>query len=811
MDNIYLDSETCGLVGQMVLLQWARNDGPIVLHEVWREPIHKTMELIESFLPHNIVCFNTTFDGFMICKIYNLFRTTILHEGEAAKDWLPEDHIETIASYEKESRDGVCLKPASTSDIMLWARKTEFQMTMERKDIRIKKVPTVLADKLCNYLNDNLELPGILFARKKNKFAPRFNIRDVYNEKGELDPYFKNILLKFAPSAGLKTLAATVLGKQNILMFKDIEVEKAFWPTENKYAPFWESLSPIARRNAWPAMIKYHIAHWAFHEGARKYASDDIVYTRDLYKYFAKRIGNIDNDDDSVLAWQVSQCRWKGYAVDLEGISQLKLEIKKLLANEAIPTAPRAVKIFLGQEMSVDERTILDIRGTKKVVLEEISAWFNETDDTEAIKTVHPAAIRAQLVISKRLAKKEEELYDKLLTAERLHADFNITGTLSNRMSGAGALNPQGIKKTKKVRSKFPLAFRNATDKCLDRKLCGGDFAGFEVVLADAAYNDSLLRKDLLTCETCYLKLNKPFVVKFEYEENGKLKKKCPNCGGNKTLKIHALFGTFVYPGYDYKAIKDTDGTANDLYTRAKSAVFAKIYGGEAYTLMTRLGVSQEAAEAANEKFENKYTGVRRARRNIQEKFGSMQQPGGIGTKIVWKDPADHMSSLLGFKRYFTIENMITKYLFELAQKCHNSNIFNLTDKEKRKLNSARVRRRDRLQSPTGAVSSALYAAAFGIQSSNMRAASNHEIQSAGGQATKRVQRCIWDLQPIGVHDYYVMPMNIHDELMNPTHPDYIERVERVVYTTVNNYRDRVPLLEIEWNNDIADWSGKKK
>ena len=64
-------------------------------------------------------------------------------------------------------------------------------------------------------------------------------------------------------------------------------------------------------------------------------------------------------------------------------------------------------------------------------------------------------------------------------------------------MSGTGGgLNAQGIKRDKEVREKFPLAWPGYI-------LCGGDFAGFEVVLAEAAYNCPDLRRDLLFKRPC--------------------------------------------------------------------------------------------------------------------------------------------------------------------------------------------------------------------------------------------------------------------------------------------------------------------
>ena len=44
-----------------------------------------------------------------------------------------------------------------------------------------------------------------------------------------------------------------------------------------------------------------------------------------------------------------------------------------------------------------------------------------------------------------------------------------------------------------------------------------------------------------------------------------------------------------------------------------------------------------------------------------------MRQPGGIGSKVEWHEPADFVESMLGFRRYFTLENRICKTLFDLA------------------------------------------------------------------------------------------------------------------------------------------------
>jgi DNA polymerase I-like protein with 3'-5' exonuclease and polymerase domains len=121
-----------------------------------------------------------------------------------------------------------------------------------------------------------------------------------------------------------------------------------------------------------------------------------------------------------------------------------------------------------------------------------------------------------------------------------------------------------------------------------------------------------------------------------------------------------------------------------------------------------------------------------------------------------------------------------------------------------------KVRRRDKDQYIGGAVASALYGAAFGIQSANMRAAANHVIQSTGATITKRVQRRIWDIQPSGVSKWRVVPMNIHDELMAPTRPEYIDQVRTVVYETVESFRPVVPLIKMDWGINARSWAEAK-
>lgn len=749
---IFLDTETCGLHGMIVLIQWAEDDGPIHLYEVWRNPISETLALIEKFANSEICGFNLAFDWFHIQKLYCVLSAHHDHSEE------PRDIIDELAMLEKQARFGPCVKPKSACDLMLLARKGKYQSLMARKNIKISKVPNAIAYELAEHLEKTIQLDDIYFARRRDKWAPRWKVYDIEDE-----PDFKNVVLKFHPAGGLKNLAVHtgVAEKSSLLVFNDVEVDKVFRPKEYGWAPFAEAVGRPGKWNwAWPEVIHHHIAHWAFYKPARKYAEDDVKYTRGLYENFGSPE---PGDDDSILACMVGSVRWRGYKLNIEKIKAQKEAVLEKL--KGIPTAPNSARVYIQQLMGEDEIKIMG-KSTAKVALEGIADWKCDCtfeDDPPDCKICnndrrHPAAHRAEEVLNARKGLKEVELYDKLLLAGRFHASFIVIGTLSSRMAGTDGLNAQGINHKTEVRECFTLADDGFT-------LAGGDFDSFEVVLADAAYDDPKLREVL---------------------KSGK--------------KIHALFAMKIYKGKSYEDILATKGDKlKDLYLSGKAGVFAMIYGGDHNTLVQKQGIDVEIAEKAYREFIADYPDIGVARRKVFDMFCSMRQPGGIGSKVEWHEPSDYIESLMGFRRYFTLENQICKALFNLANK-PPKHWKDIKDK---------VVRRERQQTVGGACSSALYGAAFQIQAANMRAAANHVIQSSGATITKKVQRNIWEVQPHGVNEWRVVPCNVHDEIMAPVKPGYEDEVATTVNETVESFRPRVPLIQIGWDNNLASWAGK--
>jgi hypothetical protein len=867
--KLYLDTETCGLHSMMVLLQYAVEDGPIALYEVWRRPIRETLALIEWICQHTVVGFNLSFDWFHVVKVYTIFRL-------CDPDWIPEEHIDEIAMLEPQGQDGPCVKPAAVLDLMLHSRKGPYQSLMAREDVRIKRVPTALAYALARELEARVQFDNIYFAKSADPEAPKWQVFDRHDSFGDLDTEFKDVVLKFNPAGGLKFLAEHALKLKPKYHYADVEPPPVWRPCELGYAPTalavsspdkgWaietddgEGNGKKVTKYAWPGVIRKFIDHWATRQDARDYANDDIVYTRALDKHFGCPE---PGDNDSTLTCMVAAVRWHGFTINREGISGLRAKAQAVMAASPVNIhKPSEVRAYITAVMNDTEKLILE-ESTKKANLEAISKWgigkmcptckgkgylgeektnicpdckgvcfagepepCGECEGTVPSQTLtafgldrgasvdtvhatyrhlakthhpdhggnaeefkrvqeayeaminrpqchrcggtgflkvgwHPAAVRAKEILAVKFAAKEIELYDKLLLSGKFHASFVVIGALSSRMAGADGLNAQGIKHTKEVRQMFPLAWEGYL-------LCGGDFSSFEVTIADAVCNDEALRAELIAGR-----------------------------------KIHALFGMAIFPGTTYEEVKSSDGsTTNDMYTKGKQGFFGTmLYGGDHSTLVNRLGISEEVAKTAIENFGSRFVGVKRWRKRVADSFCSMTQPAGIGTKVVWKEPADYAETMLGFRRYFTLENRIARAIFDLARN---------TPKHWKDC-KVKVVRRDRVQTAGGAVSSALYGAAFSMQAANMRAAANHEIQSPGAEITKHVQRKIWDLQPVGVNEWHVAPMNIHDEIMCVTRPDAVQSVAQVVRDSVEHFRPYVPLIGMDWNEEMANWAEKK-
>lgn len=768
---LFLDTETCGLTGPIVLIQFAEIEKEVIeksdfkfdrngvqLHHVWLQPFSRTLLLLEKIANSEIVLFNLVFDQFQLTKLYNHFKSFVIAYPDLIED-KPINHINAL--YTHKITTDFCFKPKNCLDIWLHALQGEWQCTMERKDIVIRTVPFEVCDQLVEYLNKIDFVSPMLFARSS---IPKMNWKV---RKSDRSDRFRDVYLKFKASSSLKAFAKFVLGYE-IQNLKEI-FENVPYPKEYGYAwnkcEWGEKRGQVQIRSRDKTkkimveldctVIEKHIQHWRDDSLALTYATDDIQFTACLYKHFGcPPMG----DNNSILASISGNVRYRGYTIDLDHLARVR---ETALVKTNVPQAPAEVKKYINEVIPEGAK----LKSTNKAVLLKLSAPCEFCHGTKiekcdwCVEGPTEVARRAKLVLEARSAQKEVELYDKLIFAGRFYPSVKVLGSLSGRMSGTDGLNALGIKRDNYVRQSFTL-----TDDPLYVGF-GGDFDSYEVSIADAVYNDEELHALLMT-----------------------------------GMKVHALFGAEMY-GMSYQEVYDTqdlDGGDN-LYNKAKTGFFALLYGAMAMKLSVTLGISIEKAEEGLKKFLSKYERVGLKRKEVDEAFAALHQK-RIGSKISFRKPAEYIESLLGFKRYFTLENKFIEFLFNLAN--------NLPEEFKKY--GQKVTRKDREQTAYGAMMTAIYAAAFNIQSRNQRSANNHIIQSTGSDYTKILECRIWKHQPVGIGPWIVQPFPVHDEILCVVRKGYEDVVKTTVAESIKEFSGVVPLIAMKWKK-MKHWGQKKQ
>jgi len=444
----------------------------------------------------------------------------------------------------------------------------------------------------------------------------------------------------------------------------------------------------------------------------------------------------------------VGAVRWHGFKIRED-------KVKAVMADMAVPmnVAPRSpgqAMTFITEVMDAEEIELAALKDTQKATLIDFATAFDG----------HPAGDRATAVLKSRQAKYNHDMCRKLLEAGRFHAAATVVGTLSGRKSGKGGdLNSQGISKKEFIRECFDFAWPGMV-------ACGGDFDAFEVTIADAFFQDPQLHKDLLTGRS-----------------------------------IHAVFGAMCYEGETYESIMASKGQEDDKYKIAKIVVFRTLYGGTPAGAVKLLGITTKAATKAHDQFMNHYQQIGIKREAIFKDFSMISQPDGSGTQVIKQRPKHvEIVSLTGFRRNFEPEFAVVEAIYNFSQE--------LPDDLKVFDGEIIVKRsRNRRQSPSGALSSSLYSAAFQIQSGVGRAANNHVIQSTGGILCKELEYAIWSLQPAGFTPWQVAPINFHDELVVVTHPDRTGDLEIIVDMSIEKFKEIVPLIAMGWKTNVPDWS----
>lgn len=770
--TVYVDTETCGLSGVPVLLQYAVDDGLVKIVHLWSTPIREIMELIEFFVDNRVVAHNLRFDWFHLSKLYGMcakVRDTRLGDIESCLSYYDKEYLVYL---EWESQFGHCLKPRAAVDTLILAQRGEAQAAvMDANAIYIRQIPRTVAPFLMAELESRLKLPWILFARQANVNAARWRISERKDDlTGAIEADWVDLTLPFFPSNGLKPLAKFLLNWESPTAFDDIAPSTR--PGEEGFAPFAKLLSSgpnweYKDGHTWPALIDDHIEHWRGDASALAYAEDDIHMLRGLYEFF----GSPEDDRDSILACQVASVRLKGFSVDLEGMEKERVISQAVVDNAPVNVnSPLEVKAYIAEALDDMEQVIVAKSAAKAILKSIIKEFTLETEepcvcDSGCIRCdgkgvvgpgPMPVVDRVQMINEVRKHGKRVELYNKILLAGRAYPDFNVIGAKSGRMSGASGLNFHGIAKVQEVRELFTCADEGEI-------MAGGDYESQELAILATTSKDMVLLEELK---------------------------------GGKSL--HGLMGAELY-GTTYEDIMDNK---DYRYENGKSANYLIAYGGTAETMANNLGLPLDVCQKGLNGFLQKYAQMGIERVLIAEEFTSMKQEGG---KIEY-DPPDNpfVESIYGFRRFFTNEYSVQESIITTLKE--TSALWETLGVDTRDHTIMYERRKGKCQNLKGVIASALFGTAFSIQNGIIRAALNHCIQSAGRSLTLGLQGAVWDVQPQGIHPFKLRVFGVHDESIVVTTPAYAEEVKQAVLLEIRKQHQRITMISLTWGTGLDNW-----
>lgn len=769
MQTAYFDTETLGLYGPPAIIQYAFDDEDPIMYNPWLESAGRTRNLIRRVVASRAVAHNITFDW---QKLHGLWAGL----ADFADTEIPIADVSRYVRSEFIHRSHACLKPAAAVCTLLVCQKELGGSALAAKQIRVRKVPAHAAELLCGLLNSKTDLPPILFARQKTKREP-WTVGE--NDEGM---GWKDIVLNFAPSNGLKEVSRYVLGAQDTQKI-GAEVLPPVMPDEIGYCPYVHVLAQRMEchdMKLWPDLLQDHIDFWNNDPNAVRYALDDITLLRNLDVHLGKR----DTDFDSEIACQVASCRMAGFSIDNQKLSE-ELEKSQQILNtrEVNVDSTIQVRSFLAECLDPLEQEVV-MHGCDKSVLKSIVKEYVATEREDCCGEgcgycegkgyieagPLPVARRASHILKIRKHKKRMQLYSKLDLAGEAYPSFRVIGAKSGRMSGADGLNYHGIDGSKEIREVFTLAEG-------DWVVSGGDMNSQELAIAAAVMKDESLG-DVLR--------------------------------NNK--KLHAIFAASA-SGLPYEQIMqyadDKTRIESKLYAQGKVCAYSIMYGASAFNVSQTMNCMIDEAQAYIDGFFDRFPHMAETRKLVKRKFTVLTSD--ENNRMVLRQPEqNYIESAFGFRRSFQTELDVMLCIRDAMQE------INMWRNERPELaavlNQAVVRKEKKgIQKTAGALSSALYACIFSLQGKILRAAMNHLIQSAGRTCTLRVQKRIWDeVQPQGIHPFEVKLMSVHDEIATVSPKRNCEKITYAVKDEMAKLTETIPLLSLDWATDVGSWYGVK-
>lgn len=731
--KLYLDTESAGLKGPLHLIQYSIGRGDIKMVRPFQEDCSEILSLFNCE-DNYIFGYNIGHDIF---KLYQHFKP-----DKAFKCHFIDLYQHFLRSY-----------PAN-----------QYPFGQKRPLINLNRIPYKHADRVEKTVVEKIKSLIPPFAQVKVK-------RSLETEPGEKKKKGKEAkLVSFSFSipfsAKLKDISPIFSTDDSIKIEEVFKLPKdhgwkedtrypfVMWDEKERYQKLWEENEKILddpNSKAWEYSrrdieLLYALEDWLnqFEEVKEDY-NDICTHIVAYTKYFGF---NIDLEKTVIEAEKTDQALYE--------IEHYFEETEKKIIHT---TLFEEVVIKKGLDLQSSPAKLEWLRNHSNLPLAVVSSderhieMLMQTD----ILTEEGKEGAKRMMKYKPLWQKKKQLEVFLMSEDgRVHPDFRVYGTSTNRMAGTGGINFHGVSREDFLRRLL------LTSQ-------GGDFDGLEVVLAATAFKDEVRLEELKRGIDPHLMAAKLLLTEFSeysYDELLEIKKD----------KNHPKF----------KWMKE-------LRAKGKQILFALLYFCSPYKIAEILNLTPEEAEKVmEEKFFSHYESMGRTRKEFKERYCTADfdtwRKDSVG------DMLNHASNLYGEKRYITFEREMADFFWG---GCDEIAFCARGDKE--------IVLRSRLkgeQNIQQAIRSACLGAASQMQQAIYRQLGNYPIQSLGAATTKMLMACIWDV-------FHVPMMNIHDEIIIPQEFNHLyDQIKERVDHFIEQKRKAIPYLSMGWQR-MKNWGEK--
>ncbi len=751
--NLFLDTESVGLVGNTKLIQYSVENGPvhlIPLYEGWQRDreiigqLHPLMDLLDN--PRTVlVAFNAAHDLFHLYRVKHQLIGKLLDSRERP-----------VLPFACKVLD-LYVPAVQHSPLAPFA----FQKSKSKSIARVRRIPAVALDRVVPVISDHLQ-----------RAIPEGLPLSVGIHQCAGQPHLKTVSWTIDARLSLK-------GLMKAYGLPTIQIESV-WPlpekgTEATWLPYpQEGVHGEVERQCEAVMRNPDAGFW-------RYAELDIWYLKVLYE----KLGRPEPDHHSTCTHVVGYTRYYGFDLDQRTLQ----DTENFYADRVRAIEQRLAGIDLNspkQRLEALRRVDPLIASSAKKVLQV------------AIATERPCAELAEAMMGYGPARQRLLQVQKVRQSKtgRAHPSLRVMGTRTGRMAGEAGLNWQGIgqaelvdlpvEETEKENAEWDEGVDEGVEQeyekeagqelnLVERKAkvgirqaimakAVGDWSQFEVALAAGIYPDAAMDEDLRL--------------------------------GND---MHCMTASLMHPAarkmgltHDdlVRAVAAGDKQAIKMRKQSKAGSFGIQYWAAAPKLAEVFGISLPEAQDALDNYYKRYHGFAAFRKQIETSVLTADVESWDSQSV--GRMAHSIEDITGYKMNWAFEADVANILWQLGGKGIRTGLTGTVLRTSQK----------GMQTVDGAIKSALLGGALAIQQAAARQMGNAKVQASGANINKILQARIWETARIP-------SLQIHDEEIFPAHPNYdYQKILAAKDEVEGTYKVQIPHLKFDIH-ETEVWADK--